>query len=108
MSHAQICQNADILRYLSELIDVLHHNAFTKGSKMSVEYPHLLSKHFASRDSGSHQEEDEQADEEAWLSGTEEIDRGTWEEVKGFKPGELVISLQEPLVHHTTGKKPLR
>ena len=76
---------------------------------MSIEYPHLLSRHFASHGHDDIQsKEDEEADEEAWLSGTEVAERGMWDEVKGFRPGELVINLQEPLVPHMAGKKPIR
>ncbi|KAF1350039.1 hypothetical protein BDV97DRAFT_181852 [Delphinella strobiligena] len=77
----------------NELIDVLHHNAITPGSKMASDYSDLLNKHFPNASRASSPTTD---DEAAWLSDTQGTDRELWEEVKGLSQGHLVLTLNTP------------
>lgn len=73
---------------------------------MAAEYPHLLNKHFAQHKGGDDEQEEEvEVDEETWLGGAEALTHGSLTEVKGFTPGGLFITLNEPTAPQTAGKK---
>ncbi|KAH0291809.1 hypothetical protein M436DRAFT_62942 [Aureobasidium namibiae CBS 147.97] len=75
----------------NELIDVLHHD-----SKLTSDYPYLLNKHFPSSSSAASSPASTIVDEDAWLAATQLTDRELWHEVKGLRPGELVVELNPP------------
>jgi len=80
----QICAETS-----NELIDVMHHNALTRGSKFTDGYGELLSRAFGgTADSG------DQNEEEAWINVIRNGDG--LDEVKGLTKGDLVIQLAEP------------
>jgi len=118
----------------SDLIDVLNHSTTAPNSKIASELPHLLNKHFSkttrhtSGSSGSQitngdntngtadgegeveaedEDEGEEEDEQAWLSSAHVLESRDWEEVKGLKPGGLVIKLTDS-TGQISGKKSMK